>query len=79
MSLPINTRTFEESLKELEKIVAELERGEMPLENQLKAFEKGVALSRDCIKQLEEVEQKVEALVEGTGEALSTRNFEPTT
>ena len=61
MSAPAS---FETSLKDLEKIVAELERGDQPLESQLKAFEKGVALSRDCMKQLEEVERRVEQLVQ---------------
>ena len=42
--------SFETSLKELEKIVAELEKGDVPLESQLKSFEKGVSLSRDCIR-----------------------------
>ncbi|NBX91683.1 MAG: exodeoxyribonuclease VII small subunit [Proteobacteria bacterium] len=61
--------SFETSLKELEKIVGELEAGEIPLETQLKSFEKGVALSRECLRQLEEVERKVELLMQtGDGE-----------
>ena len=76
--MPLSTtRTFEETLKELEKIVGDLEHGEMPLETQLKAFERGVALSRDCIKQLEEVEQKVESLVEDANGSLTPRSFDP--
>lgn len=71
--------TFEASLKELEKIVAELEQGELPLESQLKAFERGVTLSRDCIRQLEDIERKVETLVEGSDGALTTKPFEPAT
>jgi exodeoxyribonuclease VII small subunit len=77
MSVSTHQQNFEESLKELEKIVTELEKGELPLEGQLKAFERGVALSRDCIKQLEDVEQKVETLIENSNGSLSTRPFEP--
>lgn len=55
--------SFEASLKELERIVASLEKGNIPLEEQLKHFEAGVALSRECLKKLEEVERRVEKLV----------------
>lgn len=72
------TDSFESSIKNLEQIVAELEKGEIPLENQLKAFEKGVALSRDCMKRLEEVERKVELLVQGADGKLATTPFERT-
>ncbi len=61
-------------MKELEKIVAELERGDQPLESQLKSFERGVALSRECMKQLEEVEKRVEILM--SPEKLATAPFE---
>lgn len=67
---------FESSLKELEKIVAELEKGDIPLENQLKSFERGVALSRDCMKRLEEVERRVEVLMQNAEGTLETKPFE---
>lgn len=57
--------SFEASLKELEKIAAELEKGDTPLEAQFAAFEKGILLSRQCFQKLEEVERKVETLVRG--------------
>lgn len=73
MSNTKEKNSFETSLKELEKIVGELEGGEIPLETQLKSFEKGVALSRECLKQLEEVERKVELLMQnGEGEMKTT-------
>lgn len=60
---------FEDSLQELEKIISGLEKGELSLEDQLKAFEKGITLSRECLKRLDEVERKVQILVEkGSGE-----------
>lgn len=68
---------FETSLKDLEKIVSQLEKGDISLEDQLKAFEKGVALSRECMKRLEEVEKRVEVLMQN-GEKLSTAPFDTT-
>lgn len=80
MPTPTGTETqpvsFETSMKELEKIVSELERGDQPLESQLKSFERGVALSRECMKQLEEVEKRVELLVASSEGKLSTTPFE---
>ncbi|GGH09507.1 exodeoxyribonuclease VII small subunit [Silvibacterium dinghuense] len=54
---------FEESLKKLETIVAQLERGDLPLEDSVKIFEEGVQLSALCKKELEEAEGKVEILM----------------
>lgn len=68
--------SFETSLKELEKIVSELEKGDLALENQLKSFEKGVALSRECMKRLEEVERRVETLMTGPEGKMVTAPFE---
>lgn len=71
-----DTPSFETSLKELEKIVSQLEAGDTPLETQLKAFEKGVAISRDCLKQLEAIEQKVELLMQNPEGELTTAPFD---
>jgi len=73
-----DTLSFETSLKELEKIVGELERGELPLEAQLKAFEKGVSLSRDCMKRLEDVERRVEMLMQSPDGTLTTTPYHET-
>ena len=54
---------FEESLTKLEEIVANLERGDLSLEDSVKLFEEGTRLSAECRKQLEEAEGKVEMLV----------------
>jgi exodeoxyribonuclease VII small subunit len=59
---------FEESLDALEKIVAQLESGELPLERALEIFEDGVGLARRCQSQLEEAERKVEVLLRERGE-----------
>ena len=67
---------FEECLDRLEKIVQELEKGEVPLEKSLTLFEEGMQLSATCRKQLEEAEGKVEILLKQNGK-LQTEPFEP--
>jgi len=59
---------FEDSLSALEKIVLQLESGDLPLERALELFEEGVGLARRCQAQLEEAERKVELLVREHGE-----------
>ena len=62
--------TFEQALKRLETLVAELEKGQMSLEKSLEAFEEGVRLARFCGQRLEEAEKRVQVLVEsGEGES----------
>lgn len=56
-------KTFETSMKRLEEIVQELEKGDLPLEESLKVFEEGMSLIKFCSEKLEEVEQKVTMLV----------------
>ena len=60
-------RTFEACLDELEKVVKELESGDLPLERSLGLFEKGMGLSESCRKQLEEAETRIETLVRKEG------------
>jgi len=66
---------FEASLTTLEKIVAQLESGDLPLERALELFEEGVVLARRCQSQLEEAERKVELLLRERGE-IKTVPFE---
>ena len=54
---------FETSLAALERIVRELERGELPLEKSLELFEQGVKLSRECQERLNEAERRIEVLL----------------
>jgi len=54
---------FEESLKKLETIVAQLEEGDLALEDSLKLFEEGVTLSAACKKELDAADGKVQMLV----------------
>jgi exodeoxyribonuclease VII small subunit len=55
--------TFEDSLKKLESIVDQLERGDLALEESIKLFEEGVNLSNTCKKELETAEGKVQILL----------------
>ena len=58
---------FEEFIQRLEKIVQELEQGEVPLEKSLTLFEEGMQLSGSCRKELEEAVGKVEILLKQNG------------
>ena len=57
-------------MAELETLVERLEQGDLPLEESLKAFERGVALTRSCQAALKEAEQKVEILLQKAGQPL---------
>ncbi|HZS56706.1 MAG TPA: exodeoxyribonuclease VII small subunit [Bryobacteraceae bacterium] len=62
--------TFEAGLQELERIVKELEKGDLPLEESLRLFEAGMRLSADCKRQLEEAESRVEILMKRGSEVV---------
>ncbi|NLL04516.1 MAG: exodeoxyribonuclease VII small subunit [Clostridiaceae bacterium] len=57
-------KNFEKSLSELEEIVEKLEHGEMSLDESIEIFQKGVTLSKDLSKMLDEIEKKITILVE---------------
>ena len=57
---------YDEALKRLEKLVAELDRSELDLETRLKKFEEGTKLARVLLKKLEQARKKVELLVKTT-------------
>lgn len=59
---------FEDSLAELEQLVERMEQGNLPLEEALKLFERGIQLTRVCQKSLKEAEHKVQLLLEENGE-----------
>lgn len=69
-------QSFESSLASLERIVANLESGDLPLERALELFEEGVALARRCQSQLGDAERKVEMLLRERGE-IKVTPFEP--
>lgn len=59
---------FEKSIEKLETIVKSLERGDLSLEDSIKAFEEGVQLASFCGKTLDEAQKKVEILLSKNGE-----------
>ena len=59
---------FEKALENLEEIVSSMENGELTLEDSLKAFEKGIKLTRECQGALREAEQKVRVLLNENGD-----------
>jgi exodeoxyribonuclease VII small subunit len=61
------TPDFEQSLSELEALVTKLEQGDVPLEDALRTFERGVALTRQCQTALRTAQQKVEMLLARNG------------
>jgi exodeoxyribonuclease VII small subunit len=70
-----STIDFEASLKELEALVEKMEQGETSLEQSLKDFERGVALTRACQQALRDAEQKVQILT-GKDENSPLQEFE---
>jgi exodeoxyribonuclease VII small subunit len=68
---------FEKSLAELEQIVERMEQGELSLDESLKQFERGVALTRSCQTALQQAEQKVEILLSKNGSDALTVAAEP--
>ena len=67
--------TFEESLKKLETIVDQLEKGDLTLEDSVKLFEEGVGLSAACKKELDTAEGKVQILIKQRDGTLKTEPF----
>lgn len=59
--------TFEEKIENLENIVSELEKGNLNLDDSMEKFEKGMKLSKECNKILEESEKKITILLEQNG------------
>jgi len=70
-------KAFETSLEELERIVRELEQGELPLEKSLELFEQGVKLSRECQDRLNQAERRIEILMRDSQGRSVVRPLEP--
>jgi len=66
---------LEKALSELEKLVEEMEQGNLSLEESLKRFERGIALTSDCQQALQTAELKVQELIEKNGKLLE-KDFE---
>jgi exodeoxyribonuclease VII small subunit len=68
-------KSFEQSLKQLEQIVRELESGDLPLELALKKFEEGMDLSKFCSQKLEETERRITQLMQNSSGAVVEKPF----
>lgn len=69
------SKSFEEQIEKLERIVAELEKGDLNLDDSVSKFEEGIKISKECNKILEEAEKKITILVNRDGE-MTEENFE---
>jgi exodeoxyribonuclease VII small subunit len=70
-------KSFETSLAELEQIVAKLENGDLPLEQSLELFEKGIKLSRECRERLTKAERRIEILMRDANGEPVAKEFSP--
>lgn len=70
-------KAYEQVVAELEGIVRQLEGGNLTLDDSLKAFERGISLTRECETLLNEAKGKVEKLIKDSSGELKTETFEP--
>ena len=68
--------SFEDSLKKLETIGEQLEKGDLPLEDSLKLFEEGVGLSASCKQELDAAEGKIQKLVKQRDGSIKSEPFD---
>lgn len=73
--MKVEELSFEQAMAELDTIVLEMERGEIPLEASLKQFERGVTLARHTQKLLQDAEQKVKILTSNSNEPETLTEF----
>jgi exodeoxyribonuclease VII small subunit len=74
---PAKKPEFEHSLSRLEEVVRKLESANLPLDEAMKLFEEGMQLARDCQKQLEQAEARVEILLKKAGGEMVAEPFDP--
>ena len=68
MDTPVEEMSFEDAMRELEKVVTDLERGDVPLEQSIALYERGAQLKQRCQTKLKEAEEKVALITqEGDG------------
>ncbi len=69
-------KSFEEQIAELEKIINELENGNLNLDDSVVKFEEGMKISKECNKMLENAEKKITILLNGEDGEMKEENFE---
>jgi exodeoxyribonuclease VII small subunit len=70
-------KTFEQSMKQLERIVQELEDGDLPLETAIKKFEEGMKLTKLCAAKLDETEKKISVLLKNAEGQMAEKPLAP--
>ena len=74
---PVTDLSFEQAMRELEQVVGQLERGDVPLEDSIKLYERGAALKKRCEEKLKEAEEKVAAItLDASGQPTGTTPVE---
>lgn len=71
-----NEETFEESLNKLEKIAQNMERGDLSLDEAMAEFERGIKLSKECTRKIEEAEKKINILIKNENGDFEEQSFE---
>ena len=75
--MDVNEMSFEDALRELETVVGQLERGEVPLDKSIELYERGAALKKRCEAKLKEAEEKVAKLtLDGDGQPVGTASLD---
>lgn len=69
-------KNFEEMMKDLENIAKDLESGELSLDESVSRFEKGMEISKECSKILEDAEKRISILIKGSDGEITEQNFE---
>ena len=69
------TKTFEQSMKQLEQIIHDLESGDLPLEKAVKKFEEGIGLSKYCAEILDKTEKKITILLKNKAGDIIEKQF----
>lgn len=73
----VETLSYERALEELDQIIERLERGAVPLDDAIAAYERGALLAGRCAALLDRTEQKISQLVVGAGGRIAERPLEP--
>jgi exodeoxyribonuclease VII small subunit len=76
MMADIKDMSFEDAMRELEQVVGQLERGDVPLEQSIQLFERGAALKARCEAKLKEAEEKISAItLDASGQPSGLKDF----
>ena len=74
--IPVKEMSFEDAMRELEKVVSDLEQGNVPLEESIKLYERGAELKSHCQTKLKEAEEKVALITQDEDGELRTKTID---